>query len=85
MKRLFALRTAALAAAAFAAPLAWAHPGHGVTDAGMGFGSSIFALFHFLAHVIETAGVAPVAILAGAILAIGLLRAAGRRERVTDE
>lgn len=37
MKRLLAPRALALAAAAFAAPLAWAHTGHGVAGAASGF------------------------------------------------
>ncbi len=49
MKRLSALRTLALAAAAFAAPLAWAHTGHGVTGATAGFVHPFAGLDHLLA------------------------------------
>ena len=49
MKRLFALRTLALAAAAFAAPLAWAHTGHGVAGAASGFAHPFAGLDHLLA------------------------------------
>ena len=40
MKRLFAARSLALVAATFAAPLAWAHTGHGVAGAVSGFGGA---------------------------------------------
>lgn len=85
MKRPFALRSLALAAAAFAAPLAWAHPGHGVTNAGAGFSDPLLALFHLLAHGIQAAGLPLVACLAALILAIGLRRVAGGPDRVTAE
>lgn len=49
MKRLLVLRTLALAAAAFAAPLAWAHTGHGVAGAASGFAHPFAGLDHLLA------------------------------------
>ena len=49
MKRLFALRTLALAAAALAAPLAWAHTGHGVAGATSGLAHPFAGLDHLLA------------------------------------
>jgi urease accessory protein len=48
MKRLFALRTLALAAA-FATPLACAHTGHGVVGAASGFAHPFAGLDHLLA------------------------------------
>ncbi len=70
MKRPFDVRTLVLAAAAFAAPLAWAHPGHETADAAMGFAHPLAGLDHLFAML---------ALLA--ILAIGAwaVQQAGRR------
>jgi urease accessory protein len=51
MKRLFAARTLALIAAAFAAPLAWAHTGHGIGGAASGFVHPFAGLDHMLAMI----------------------------------
>ena len=49
MKRALAFRTVALAAAAFAVPLAHAHTGHGVDGAASGFAHPFAGLDHLLA------------------------------------
>lgn len=51
MKRMLAARTLALLAAAFAAPLAWAHAGHAVGGAASGFVHPFAGLDHLLAMV----------------------------------
>ena len=51
MKRMIAARTLVLLAAAFAAPLAWAHAGHAVGGAASGFVHPFAGLDHLLAMV----------------------------------
>lgn len=65
MKRLFALRTLALVAVAFAATLASAHPGHGVEGTSSGL---VHLVDHLLAMLTHPAS------LVGILLAISLLR-----------
>jgi hypothetical protein len=65
MRRPLVLRTFVLAAAAFAAPLAFAHAGHGVAGDAAG-------LVHLVDHLLEL--LAHPASLAGLLLAISLLR-----------
>ena len=48
MKRLFDLRTLALVAAAFASPLAFAHPGHGHAGVASGLAHYFANLDHLL-------------------------------------
>jgi hydrogenase/urease accessory protein HupE len=78
MKRLFTVRTLALAAAAFAAPLAWAHPGHGV--AGHAFFHPFTGIDDLLAMLAIVAFVAIV--VGGAALAN---RGRGTGERIRGE
>jgi hydrogenase/urease accessory protein HupE len=78
MKSLIAARTLALIAAAFAAPLAGAHPGHDIADLSWGLAHLFTSLEHVLTLVAIGAGLATaLAVQARAIRWAGAALAAG--------